>query len=151
VVDTGHTSRDGYDLLVSAFGPGAAAPAFITTPAASAATVVATANGVPGVVDARVVTPAAGNGRGVVRVTGSTPVDSSHTATMVDRLRARLHTAVPTARVGGPAAQNRDLTDALTGRAPYAIGLILLVAFVLLLVVFRSLIVALTSVLMNVL
>ena len=39
----------------------------------------------------------------------------------------------------------------LTGRAPYAIGLILLVAFLLLLIVFRSLIVALTSVLMNVL
>ena len=27
VVDTGNTSRDGYDMLVNAFGPGAAAPA----------------------------------------------------------------------------------------------------------------------------
>ena len=41
VVDTGHTSRDGYDMLVDAFGPGAAAPAFITTPAADAADVIA--------------------------------------------------------------------------------------------------------------
>ncbi len=32
VVDKGNTSRDGYDMLVAAFGPGAAAPAFITTP-----------------------------------------------------------------------------------------------------------------------
>ena len=32
VVDQGHTSRDGYDLLVKAFGPGAAAPAFVTVP-----------------------------------------------------------------------------------------------------------------------
>ena len=70
---------------------------------------------------------------------------------MVDTLRARLHTAVPAARVGGPAAQNRDLTAVLTGRAPYAIALILIVAFVLLLVVFRSLVVALTSILMNLL
>jgi RND superfamily putative drug exporter len=151
VVDPGHTSRDGYDMLVAAFGPGAAAPAFITTPAASADRVTAIASKVPGVVDARVVTEPAATGRVVVRVTGSTPVDNSHTADMVDTLRARLDTAVPGALVGGPAAQNRDLTDVLTGRAPYAIALILLVAFVLLLVVFRSLIVALTSILMNLL
>ena len=72
VVDKGNTSRDGYDMLVSAFGPGAAAPAFITTPAADAATVARIASTVPGVVDARVVTPPAATGRVVVRVTGST-------------------------------------------------------------------------------
>jgi RND superfamily putative drug exporter len=151
VVDTGQTSRDGYDMVVAAFGPGAAAPAYVTTPASDAVTVVHTASAVPGVVDARVVTPPASTGRVVVRVTGSTPVDSSKTATMVNALRSRLHGAAPQARVGGPAAQNRDLTSVLTGRAPYAIGLILLVAFVLLLVVFRSLVVALTSILMNLL
>jgi RND superfamily putative drug exporter len=151
VVDTGHTSRDGYDMLVAGFGPGAAAPAFITTPSGAAPSVVQTAKAVPGVLDAQVVTPPAANGRVVVRVVGSTPVDDHATATMVNRLRERLGTTVPTARVGGPAAQNRDLTSVLTGRAPYAIGLILLVAFVLLLVVFRSLAIALTSILMNVL
>jgi RND superfamily putative drug exporter len=151
VVDKGHTSRDGYDMLTSAFGPGAAAPAFVTTPAASANEVVQVASTVPGVVDARVVTPPAATGRVVVRVTGSTAVDDSRTATMVNGLRAKLGDAVPGALVGGPAAQNRDLTNVLTGRAPYAIGVILLVAFVLLLVVFRSLVVALTSIMMNVL
>jgi RND superfamily putative drug exporter len=83
-------------------------------------------------------------------VTGSTPVDSSRTADLVDRLRGQLKTAVPTARVGGPAAQNRDLTHALTSTAPLAIGLILILAFVLLLVVFRSIAIAITSILMNV-
>ena len=151
VVDKGNTSRDGYDMLVGAFGPGAAAPAFITTPAASADTVVHLASAVPGVVDARVVTAPAATKRVVVRVTGSTPVDDSRTATLVNRLRSRIASAVPTARVGGPAAQNRDLTSVLTGRAPYAIGLILIVAFLLLLVVFRSLIVAITSIAMNLL
>ena len=149
IVDPGHTSRDGYDMVVRAFGPGAAAPAYVTVPAADAAAVVHTAGGVTGVVDARVVTEPAPTGRVVVRVTGSTPVDDSRTATMVDDLRARL-ASVPAAQVGGPAAQNRDLTAVLTGRAPYAIGLILLVVFVLLLVVFRSLVVALTSILMNI-
>ena len=151
VVDTGHASRDGYDMVVSAFGPGAAAPAYVTTPASAATIVVRTASAVPGVVDARVATSKAPTGRVVVRVTGSTPVDDSRTATLVNTLRARLDHAVPAARVGGPAAQNRDLTSVLTGRAPYAIALILLVAFVLLLVVFRSLVVALTSILMNLL
>jgi putative drug exporter of the RND superfamily len=151
VVDKGNTSRDGYDMLISAFGPGAAAPAFITTPAADAPTVARIATTVPGVVDARVVTSPASTGRVVVRVIGSTAVDDSHTATLVNTLRSRLSSAVPTARVGGPAAQNRDLTAVLVGRAPYAIGLILIVAFLLLLIVFRSLVIALTSILMNLL
>jgi putative drug exporter of the RND superfamily len=151
VVDTGNTSRDGYDMLATAFGPGAAAPAFITTRATEAPTTVKVASAVPGVVDARVVTAPASTGRVVVRVTGSTAVDDSRTATMVNTLRSRLASAAPGTRVGGPAAQNRDLTAVLTGRAPYAIGLILIVAFVLLLVVFRSLVVALTSILMNLL
>jgi len=151
VVEQGHTSRDGYDMLVKAFGPGAAAPAFITAPTSAAARVVDIASAQPGVVDARIVTQPAATGRTVVRVTGSTPVDDPATATLVNRLRSQLDAAVPAARVGGPAAQNRDLTAVLTGRAPYAIGLILIVAFVLLLVVFRSIIVAITSVLMNLL
>jgi RND superfamily putative drug exporter len=151
VVDTGHTSRDGYEMLTAAFGPGAAAPVFITTPTAGAETVTRIASQVPGVVDVRAATHPAATGRLVVRVTGSTPVDSPTTAGMVNTLRSRIATAVPEARVGGPAAQNRDLTAVLTGRAPYAIGLILIVAFLLLLIVFRSLVVALTSIAMNLL
>ena len=38
VVDHGRTSRDGYEMLVQSFGPGAAAPAFITVPSADAPT-----------------------------------------------------------------------------------------------------------------
>jgi RND superfamily putative drug exporter len=149
VVDPGNTSRDGYEMLVEAFGPGAAAPIFITAPVGRAEVVVDTASAQPGVVDARVVTEPAATGRTVVRVVGSTAVDDPATATMVDRLRDALDDAVPSARVGGPAAQNRDLTAVLTDLAPYAIGLILVVAFVLLLVVFRSIVVAFTSILMN--
>ncbi len=149
VVDRGRTSRDGYELLVKSFGPGAAAPAFVTVPATDAAAVVRIAASDPAVVDARVVSRPAANGRTVVRVIGSTAVDDSHTAALVHRLRDRLDRAVPAARVGGPAAQNADLTSVLTGRAPVAIGVILLMAFVLLLVVFRSLAIAVASILMN--
>ena len=151
VVDTGNTSRDGYDTLVNSFGPGAAAPVFITTPTQDANRVIDIANQHTGVVDAQVVTAPTSTGRVVVRVTGSTAVDDVRTGQLVSSLRSDLRPAVPAALVGGPAAQNHDLTGALTGRAPYAIGLILVVAFMLLLVVFRSLAVAVTSILLNLL
>jgi RND superfamily putative drug exporter len=151
VVDPGRTSRDGYDLVVESFGPGAAAPAFSTVPGGAAGRVVDVATADPDVVDARVVTDPAASERVVVRVTPRTPVDDPATASMVHRLRAELDAAVPAASVGGPAAQNADLTDVLTGRAPYAIGVILIVAFVLLLIVFRSIVVALFSIVMNLL
>ena len=152
VVDQGRTSRDGYDLLVEGLRArrgrarvrhrprrrrehrGRRSPPPIPTSSTPAS-----------------VTPAAATGRVVVRVIPKTPVDDSATASMVDRLRTKLDTAVPTAKVGGPAAQNRDLTNVLTGRAPYAIGVILIVAFLLLLVVFRSLVVAMFSIAMNLL
>ena len=151
VVDKGNTSRDGYDMLVTAFGPGAAAPAFITTPAADAPTVARIASTVPGVVDARVVTAPAATGRVVVRVTGSTAVDDSRTATLVNTLRSRLSSAVPAAQVGGPPRRTATSPQCWSDGAPYAIGLILIVAFLLLLIVFRSLVIALTSILMNLL
>ena len=149
VVDEGRSSRDGYELLVEAFGPGAAAPAFITTPTADARVVVDTAAATPGVVDARIVAAPAETGRTVVRVIPATAIDDQATSDLVGALRDRVSAAVPEARVGGPAAQNRDLTAVLTGRAPLAIGLIMAVAFMLLLVVFRSLTIAVSSILLN--
>ena len=149
VVDQGYTSRDGYDLLVDAYGPGAAAPAYVTVDAADASKVVTIATATPNVVDARVVTPPAETGRVVVRVTPGTAIDDSRTQEMVHNLRQELDQQVTNADVGGPAGQNTDLTDTLINRAPYAIAIILVVAFILLLVVFRSLAIALFSVVMN--
>jgi RND superfamily putative drug exporter len=149
VVEEGRTSRDGYELLVEAFGPGAAAPAFVTVDAADAQRVIDTALATDGVVDARIVTQPAATGRVVVRVIPGTPIDDPATSDMVEALHAGLDTAVPGALVGGPSAQNHDLTSVLTGRAPYAIAIILVVAFLLLLVVFRSVVIATFSILMN--
>ncbi|HEX4904671.1 MAG TPA: MMPL family transporter [Acidimicrobiales bacterium] len=148
VVDEGRSSRDGYELLVGSFGPGAAAPLFVTVPAEDAPRVIDVARADPGVVDARVVAEPAASGRTVVRVTPSTAVDDQATSDLVARMRDRLAT-VPDVLVGGPAAQNHDLTGLLTGRAPLAIGLIMVVAFLLLLVVFRSLPIAIASIALN--
>jgi RND superfamily putative drug exporter len=149
VVDQGRTSRDGYDMVVQSFGPGAAGPAYITVAATDAQKVIDIATATPNVVDARIVTPPAATGRVVVRVTPGTQIDEAPTADMVTHLRSQLDTAVPNAKVGGPAGQNHDLTSVLVDRAPYAIAVILIVAFLLLLVVFRSVVIATFSILMN--
>ncbi len=150
VVDEGRSSRDGYEMLVASFGPGAAAPLFVTVDAAQAQAVVETARADAGVVDARVVAePSAASGRTVVRVTPGSAVDDGATGELVARLRRTVVDAAPTASVGGPAAQNYDLTGVLTGRAPIAIAAITVVAFLLLLIVFRSLALAISSIVLN--
>jgi RND superfamily putative drug exporter len=151
VVDKGASSRDGYDLVTAAFGPGAAAPIFITAPADQASTVIAIAAADPNVMQAGIGAPEATTGRAAVRVTPKTAVDDRATSDLVARLRAELVTRVPGTQVGGPAAQNHDLTAALTGTAPIAVIIIMIVAFVLLLVVFRSLTIAISSLLLNLL
>jgi RND superfamily putative drug exporter len=149
VVDRGEQSRDGYDAVVDSFGPGAAAPLFVTVPAADAAAVVEIAAADGGVVAVSMVAEPAASGRSVVRITPATTVDDEATSQLVGRLRGKLDRAVPDAMLGGPGAQNHDLTAALTGTAPYAIGAIMLLAFVLLLMVFRSPLIAITSILFN--
>ena len=149
VVDQGHQSRDGYDAVVDDFGPGTPAPMFATVPSEQADAVVALALTDVGVVDARIVTAPTADGRTVVRITPSSTVESSATSDLVHRLRAELATAAPDARLGGPGTQNTDLTSALLDSAPLAIAAIMLVAFALLLVVFRSWVIALTSILFD--
>ncbi len=149
VVDRGAQSRDGYDAVTAAFGPGAAAPLLVTVPAADAPKVVDIATKDPGVVAAQTVTPPAPSGRVVVRIIPTTAVDASATSKLIDRLRNELARNFAQAQLGGPGSQNTDLTKALTGTAPLAIGAIMAVAFLLLVVVFRSPLIALTSILFN--
>ncbi len=149
VVDEGLQSRDGYETVVASFGPGAAAPLFVTVPATDAGAVVELASNDAGVAAAQIVAEPAASGRTVVRIVPTTAVDDRATSDLVARLRDGLDDTVPGARLGGPGAQNHDLTAALTGTAPLAVALIMLVAFVLLLVVFRSLPIAVFSIVLN--
>ena len=149
VVDHGASSRDGYEMLVESFGDGAGAPLFVTVPAEQATEVVDLAAADAGVADARIVTEPAESGRVAVRITPATAGDSQDTSDLVERLRTDLDDQVPAAALGGPGSQNHDLTAVLTGTAPLAIAVIMVVAFVLLLVVFRSLWIAVISILLN--
>ena len=151
VVDEGRSSRDGYELLVSAFGEGSAAPIFITVDSAEAKQTVAAALTHPQTLAAQVVTSPSASDRVVVRVTPRQGTGAQSTMNLVSDLRQDLSHTSPSALVGGPAAQNHDLTAVLSGRAPYAVAIIMIGAFVMLLVVFRSLIVAAVSVLLDLL
>ncbi len=149
VVDEGRSSRDGYEMVVESFGPGAAAPMYVTVPGGGRPAGRrcrqrrSRCGGRPGRGRARRERPHRGAGH--PRDRRRRPGDQ--------RSRGAPATAVadvsPDALVGGPAAQNHDLTGLLTGRAPLAIGVIMVVAFVLLLVVFRSLPIAVASVILN--
>src|SRR5256714_544804 len=67
----------------------------------------------------------------------------------VDRLRARL-AALPAVEVGGNTAQNKDFVHAVYGNFPLMLGLIALITFLLLARAFRSVVLALKAVVLNV-
>jgi RND superfamily putative drug exporter len=68
----------------------------------------------------------------------------------LDRVQNAAHAAGPEVRVGGIGAQNKDFIDAVYGNFPLMIGLIALITFVLLARAFRSLLLPLKAVVLNV-
>ncbi len=80
-------------------------------------------------------------------VPGGLPTGDAVGAT-IDRLRAALP---PGALIGGLSAENHDLERALADTAPKVVALVLVLGFLLLLVALRAPVIALASVLLNVL
>jgi putative drug exporter of the RND superfamily len=160
---TSYTTRHAHDLLADAFGPGFSAPLLVTVQGRTGADLQdaadATGSMLAEVVGVVHVTPAVLNAAGdtaLVRVVpGSSPQDAL-TEDLVDTLR---HDAVPaategrglTVHVGGLVAANLDSTRAVTDRLPFFFGGVLLLSFVLLMMVFRSLVVPIKAVAMNLL
>jgi putative drug exporter of the RND superfamily len=156
------TTRQAYDLLSQGFGPGFNRPLLLASEIgspgelASAGRLVTTIARDPDV--AQVSPPVASpNGKGVLIqvVPKRSPQDASTTA-LVHRLRD--HTIPDATRgtgldvhVGGQTAIGVDLADTLGQRLPYMFLAILLFSFVLLMLVFRSLLVPLKAVIMNLL
>jgi RND superfamily putative drug exporter len=70
---------------------------------------------------------------------------------VLNRVRTVAHAQPGGARVGGQAAQNFDFVDAVYGNFPLMLGLIALITFVLLARAFRSLLLPLKAVILNML
>ena len=81
----------------------------------------------------------------IPRAEGSTSAGQA----LVDRLRIRL-AAVPGVEVGGNTAQNKDFVHAVYGNFPLMLGLIALITLLLLARAFRSVLLALKAVVLNV-
>jgi RND superfamily putative drug exporter len=140
-------SRVGYARVQEAFGPGAPGALQIVSPAREAVAARAVAEDDPGI--ARV-SPAGSGGSGLAllqAVPGDDPSSEAVGGT-IDRLRAALPTG---ALVGGAAAENHDLEQALSARTPLVIGVVLTLGFLLLLVALRAPLVAALGVATNLL
>jgi RND superfamily putative drug exporter len=147
VVPPGDHSRQGYEQLQAAFGAGATGALQLVGPREEARRAAAAARRDPGI--ARVLPPLAGGGGLflVQAVPAVDPSDASIGAT-IDRLRTRLPAGT---RVGGPAAENHDLEQALSARTPLVIGVVLALGFALLLVALQAPLAAALGVVTNLL
>ena len=147
VVPTHDGSRVGYAQVQQAFGVGAPGALQIVAPAGDAAAVSAVATRDAGI--ARV-SPAQAGGNGLALIQAIPNADPSSTA--VGRTIDRLRTALPPqALVGGAAAENHDLEQALAAKTPLVIGVVLVLGFLLLLVALRAPLIAALGVATNLL
>jgi RND superfamily putative drug exporter len=147
VIPKSDSSRSGYEQLQRAFGPGAPGTLQIAAPRREAEAVTEIARRDSGI--ARVLSAQPGAG-GVALVQAIPDADPSSPAVgrTIDRLRATLPAS---ALVGGQAAENHDLAQALRQKTPLLIGVVLTLGFLLLLVAVRAPWIALLAVLTNLL
>ena len=158
-----YTTHQAYDLIADGFGPGFSAPLVLTVQAASG-TELLTASDTLGTELAEVsgvalVSPAVINGAGDTAVLTVVPTTSPQDETTEDLVDTLRETAIPdatsdtglTVAVGGTVASNLDITRGVADRLPLFFGGVLLVSFLLLMMVFRSIVVPLKAVIMNLL
>jgi putative drug exporter of the RND superfamily len=147
VVPPGDSSRQGYHQVQAAFGAGAPGALQLVAPGAEAKQVGAIAQRDRGI--ARVV-PAQPGAGGRVLIQAIPKQDPSNPA--VGATIERLRTALPTGvLIGGAAAENHDLQQALAAKTPLVIGVVLGLGFLLLLVALQAPLIAAIGVITNLL
>jgi len=147
VVPSGDSSRQGFEAIQGALGPGATGPLQIVAPEAEAARVAAAARRDAGV--ARVPAPQLdGAGLALIQAIPSTGPSAGATGKTIDRLRSALPRA---ALLGGPAAENHDLGVALSAKTPLVIGVVLGLSFLLLMIALQAPVIAAFGVVTNLL
>ena len=159
-------ARQAYDLLVKGFGAGFNGPLFVVAdlsgePDAESRKriidgAVARIGGTPNVV---AVVPAVLNPGGdaalITLIPGTSP-QSTETTSLVHRLRNESLPGVVAGTqarlmVTGPTAGNVDAQDRITSRMPLLVGGVIGLSFILLMMVFRSVLVAVKAAIMNLL
>ncbi len=147
VVPKNDSSRVGYQQISAGFGPGTPGTLQVTATRADSAAALAVLSADPGIAT---VAPAVAGGGGAVLIQAvpTTGPSTGTTSGTIDRLRADLP---PAALLGGPSAENHDLETSLASKTPLAIGVILVLGFLLLLIAFQAPLIAAIGVLANLL
>jgi RND superfamily putative drug exporter len=160
----GTTTRQAYDLLSNGFGPGFNGPLELVAALHGAAdqvalqrvvTDVAAQPGVAGVAPPIEIPVRDGGDVALVEVYPTTSPQAAATTDLVDHLRqavvpkAVAGTAL-TVYVGGSTALFVDFANVLSAKLPLFIGLVVLLSFLLLMIVFRSLVIPLISAILNI-
>jgi RND superfamily putative drug exporter len=147
VVPTGDHSRQGYEQVQQAFGPGATGPLQLVSPQADAARAAAVAKADPAI--AQVMPPRFGaNGRALIQAVPKSDPSAQSVGATIDRLRSTLPAGT---LVGGAVAENHDLEAALSAKTPLVIGVVLGLGFLLLLLALQAPLIAAVGVLTNLL
>ena len=143
----GTTTRVAYDRLAEGFGPGVNGPLLIVSedPAAIDATV-QTVRATDGVAFVGEPTTSPDGAISVFAAYPTTSPQSPATEHLVRELRDDLPSSV---HVGGETASNVDFASFMAERLPWFIGAVLFVSFLLLFAVFRSVLVPLKAVVLN--
>ena len=161
----GTTTRQAYDTLASGFGPGFNGPlqlvAVMRSPADQATldrvvTAVRSQPGVAAVAPPVVIPDNKGSEVALVEVYPTSAPQDAATTTLIDHLRhqtlpGRLAGTGLTVYVGGSTAIFVDFAHVLSSKLPLFVGLVVLLSFLLLAVVFRSVVIPLVSAAMNML
>lgn len=154
------TERRAYDLVAEGFGAGANGPLVIAVDIAgdpdvvsSLAAAIAADPGIAGVVPPEVNLDA---GVATVVAFATTSPQDDETRVTVDRLRTEVFPSIfddspARAHLGGQTATFADIGDRVTSRLPLFISAVIAMSFVLLMMVFRSVLVPLKAALLNLL
>ena len=136
----------------SGIGAGALEPIETLVPAADGQRLAATLRNVPGVHGAFTATGPSWQRAGTTVVDAIPIADGSTSAgrNTITAVRTAAHDTAAGARVGGIGAENADFVSAIYGSFPVMIGLIAVLTFLLLARAFRSLLLPLKAVILNV-
>jgi len=152
------TVRRAYDLLAEGFGPGFNGPLYITVTGRTAADsgaledFVGTIRGVPGIAFAQSAPASTDGSLSLVIAYPTTAPQDEATSALITTLRNEVipSTGVE-AKVGGFTAATVDFADVIARRMPLLFVGVLSLSFLLLMAVFRSLLVPIKAVIMNLL
>ncbi|MCW8381779.1 MMPL family transporter [Streptomyces justiciae] len=162
---TSFTDRRAYDLMTDAFGPGSNGPLTVvidqTSVPSSQRSTLATQAGktLDGVSGAAAVTPLTPTKDGDVLISTVYSKESPQSAATTDLTNRLIDDTLPAAVSGtdaqgyvtGTSAAQVDFRDIVASRLPLIIGVVVALAFLIILAVFRGLLVALKAAVLNVL